>query len=91
MKSIWNKNWDDLYVDAHEIVKSVWNKNWDGLYVDAHGITKSIWDKRWKTLDDNVPSSSQNDLNHAHDFSMMSIGSLDSITSVYTSSYDVED
>ncbi len=90
MKSAWDKNWDGFYVDAHGVVKSAWDKNWNGLYVDAHGITKSIWDKRWETLDDNVPSPPQNDLNHAHGFPMMSVGSLDSITPAYTSSHDVE-
>jgi len=62
--------------------------SWDNLYVDAHGVTKSTWDKRWETLDDNVPSPPQNDLNHAHGFPMMPVGSLDSITPAYTSSHD---
>ena len=88
VKSAWDKNWDGLYVDAHGVVKSAWDQNWDGLYVDAHGVTKSTWDKRWETLDDNVPSPPQNDLNHAHGFPMMPVGSLDSITPAYTSSHD---
>ncbi len=49
-------------------MKSAWDRNWDGLYVDAHGVTKSAWDKRWETLDDNLPSPQQNDLNHARGF-----------------------
>jgi len=80
-------SWDNLYVDAHGVVKSAWDKNWDGLYVDAHGVTKSAWDKNWETLDDNVPSP-QNDLNHARSFPTMPVSSLDSITPAYTSSHD---
>ncbi len=45
-----NLYWDDLYVDAHGIVKSACDKNWDDLYIDAHGVVKSAWDKNWDDL-----------------------------------------
>jgi len=43
-------SWDNLYANAHGVMKSAWDKNWNNLYFDAHGAMESAWDKSWDNL-----------------------------------------